>query len=159
MLHASGPKDCALSGGRTGDGSCLGPVRPRPLAGPFGPVRAGALAPSDRLRAPGTFHLGPGLNPSVPTCPYGDWSVDVRRSPKGPPATIFGLVWFEVSVHPRHPESTRDAWRKAGQSYWPEGRSIIMVVRSSPILRCQAPRPASRKIGFQDEMPGLRCLF
>jgi hypothetical protein len=59
---------CVLLGGKTGDGSCLGPVRPRPLDGPFGPPRAGALAPCGQCRRPGILS-GPELESCTPPCP------------------------------------------------------------------------------------------
>lgn len=148
------PIGSCLSGGRTGDGSCLGPVRPRPLDGPFEPPRAGALAPS--------FNAGVGYLIAAPASvlrpthtPYGGWMAFDRQRPKTLTAFPMALVrMIEVSVHLRHPDSTRDAWRRAGKSYWlrhvgrnrPWPRRSIngCMVRSSPLLRCQAPRPACR---------------
>jgi len=70
----------ALSGGRTGDGSCLGTVLPRPLDGPFEPPRAGALAPFSRHQAPWSFITT--LASDAPACPCGDLLEFSRHRPK-----------------------------------------------------------------------------
>lgn len=108
-----GPKVSALSGGRTGDGSCLGTVLPRPLDGPFGPPRAGALAPVCRRGRQEPFR-GPDLNPAPHPHPIRRLDSVLGPTPSEDAGDLPFWYGFEVSVHPRRPSSTRDAWRRAG---------------------------------------------
>lgn len=120
---------CVLLGGRTGDGSCLGPVRPRPLDGPFGPSRAGALAPFSQCRRQEPFR-GPDFNPASHPASYGDWMIFGRRHPKTSAATPFWRCMVRSIRSPTPPQQNN--FERPG-----EETTGDIVIRLCPAGFCQ----------------------
>jgi len=143
-LDPAHPRMC-LSGGRTGDGSCLGSVHPRPPHSPFRPLRAGALAPAFDLGARNLFSR-PWLESLVPPTPHteaGWFTVDSVVKRFRPPNQRFGFGYSKYPYTHTALTALETLGEKPDRAISPKADRQCFV-RSSPLLRCQAPHLVSR---------------